>query len=416
MTSKDLFQKRDQFFIKISPTARGGLIFFTLVGVGTFIAGMLQGEFTRTWGSFLFNAMFFFSIALGGSAFANMQDCISATWGRPIKRIHESFSAFLPMLTLLFIFFLVAVRFDIWHAGKVYKWIADPSIVEHLFGKNVWLRPNFMFVRDIFCLLGILFLTRWHYKVSTAGDRAFLADNYEEGVRLGKQAQASLGKWSAPVLVAYSLLYSILAFDLVMSLAPTWVSTLWAGWQFSVMMQTLFATTLLTLFYMKKKAAGPLIGRQQFHDIGKLLFAFTAFYAYLSYAHVLTYWYTNMPEETSFFITRIQNPWLPFTIAMPFITFLVPFVLMVPKASKWTAWVAIPVCVLVLGSQWLNMMLVVLPEVVVDTKPWNLSWIELGMLCGFLSAFILSFVHRANKIPVINLADPLLIQSLNSHH
>jgi hypothetical protein len=410
MNIKDLYQKRDHFFIKISPTARGGLIFCILLGITSFAAGMLSGEHTRTWGSFLFNAMFFFSIALGGTAFGNMQDVISAKWGRPIKRIHESFSAFLPLVSVLFIAFLVCVKFDVLQAGKVYKWIADPSIVAHFFGKNVWLQPNFMFVRDIFALVVIVYLTQWHYRVSTAADRAFLSNHFEEGVRLGQKAQKTLGKWSAPVLIVYSILYSILAFDLLMSLTPTWVSTLWAGWQFSVMMQTLLATTLLVLFYLKKKPVGHYIGRQQFHDVGKLLFGFTAFYAYLTYAHVLTYWYTNMPEETSYFITRLQNPWFCYIIAAPFVSFLIPFILMVPKASKWTGFVAIPVCLLVLASQWINMMLVVSPEVS-DAKLWSLSWIELGMLLGFLSAFILTLVHRSSKIPVINLADPLLYQS-----
>jgi len=190
---------------------------------------------------------------------------------------------------------------------------------------------------------------------------------------------------------------------------------LWAGWQFSVMMQTLFASILLALFYLRKTPVGHFIGRQQYHDVGKLLFGFTAFYAYLTYAHVLTYWYTNMPEETSYFITRLQGPWLPFILAAPFLSFLVPFVLLVPKASKWTNFVAIPVCVLVLGAQWLNMMLVVIPEVT-DPTLWKFPWIEFGMLLGFLGAFILSFFRRARKIPLLSLGDPLLYTALSEKH
>lgn len=415
MKMKDLYQKRDQFFFEISPTSRGGLIFLIALGLVSFAAGILMGHQTRAWGSLLFNAMFFFSIALGGTAFGNMQDVINATWGRPIKRIHESFSAFLPAAAGFFVVFLICVKFDILEAGKVYKWIADPSIVENLFGKNVWLQPNFMFARDLVSLAGILYLTRWHYKLTTAPDRAFLAGNYEDGVRLGQVSHQKLHKWSALILVVYSVLYSILAFDLMMSLAPTWVSTLWAGWQFSIMMQTLFATVLIVLFFLKKKPVGHLVSRQQYHDIGKLLFGFTAFYAYLTFAHVLTYWYTNMPEETSYFLTRMEKPWLCYTIAAPFLSFLVPFILMVPKASKWTSFVAIPVCILVLVAQWLNMMLVVIPEVT-NNSTWCLPWIEFGTMLGFLATFLLSVAHRVRKIPMISLADPLLYESLNAHH
>ncbi len=415
MKIKELYQQRDHFFLEISPTTRGGLIFLIALGFATFVCGMVCGEHTRTWGSLIFNGMFFFSLALGGVALSNMQDVIGATWGRPIRRIHENFSSFLPISVVLFLALFVCIKWDLLQAGKIYKWIADPSIVEHLFGKNVWLQPNFMMIRDTLALLLILFFSRWHYKLTTAADKAFLSNQYEKGVHLGEHARKTLRKWSAPVLILYSVLYSILAFDLMMSLAPTWVSTLWAGWQFSVMMQTLFATILLLLFYLKKTPVGHFIGRQQFHDIGKLLFGFTAFYAYLTYAHVLTYWYTNMPEETSYFITRLQGPWLGYIIAAPFISFLVPFVLMVPKAAKWTSYIAIPVCILVLGSQWLNMMLVVIPETA-DAAHWHFPWIELGLMLGFTGAFALSFLRRAKKLPLLSLGDPLLYQSLSGKH
>ncbi len=415
MRIQDLYQQREQFFLELSPTTRGCLIFMVVVGVLSFGFGMVLGEQTRTWGSFLFNAFFFFSIAVGGVAFGHMQDVLGAKWGRPIKRIHESFGAFIPVAVVLFTIFFLCIRLNILHAGLVYPWMADPTMVEHFFGKNFWLRPNFMLVRDFLCLLGILGLSRWHFKLTTAADYAVLAGEFSDAERYGQHATKILRYWSAPVMVIYSVLFSILAFDLTMSLAPLWQSTLWAGWSFAVMMQTLLASLLLALFYFSKKPLGQLFKRQQFHDVGKLLFAFTAFYAYLTYAHVLTYWYTNVPEETSYFITRLQKPWLKFIIAAPFISFLIPFVALVPKASKWTSFVAIPVCVLVLVAQWINALVVVIPEVT-KAGTWSWPWIELGLLCGFLGAFLLSFSHAASKVPLLSIGDPLLLEALSAEH
>ncbi len=415
MNAKELYQQREQLFFQHNATVRGGLIFLIVLAVGTFIAGMVLGDNLRTWGSFLFNAMFFFSIALGGVAFGNMQDIIGATWGRPIKRIHESLSAFLPIVTGLFIVFFLCVKLNILEAGHVYKWIADPSIVEHFFGKNFWLQTNFMLIRDTVALGVILALARWHVNLTLGADKAVMAGKFEEAARIGEATRQTLRYWSASALILYAIFYSILAFDLLMSLAPHWVSTLWAGWQFAIMMQTLFATILLILFFLKKKPVGHFISRQQFHDIGKLMFGFTAFYAYLTYAHVLTYWYTNIPEETSYFITRLQKPWLFYILMAPFISFLVPFILMVPKASKWSAFVAIPVCCLVLVAQLLNMMLVVLPEVT-DPAAWCFPWIEFGLTLGFLGAFILAFLHRGRKVPLLSIGDPLLYQALSAKH
>lgn len=415
MDLQKFYKERDKFFLEVSPNTRGCLVFFVFIGLFSFVWGMIQGDYTRTWGILLFNTMFFYAIAIGGTALGHMQDIIGAEWGRPIKRLHESLTAFLPLASGLLIAFLVCIKFDIFSAGKVYIWIADPEMLHHFHGKDVWLQPNFMFVRDIISILGILCLSRWHHKLTTAPDHAFLEGHYEKGLRLGEEARRILRYWSAPVLVLYSLLFSVLAFDLMMSLAPTWISTLWAGWQFAVMMQTLFAFLLIILFALKKSHVGKYIQRQQFHDIGKLLFGFTAFYAYLTYAHVLTYWYTNMPEETSYLITRMESPWLKYVIIAPFTSFLIPFILMVPKASKWTSFVAIPTCVLVLAAQWINMMLVVMPETTKVTE-WYMPWIEMGVFLGFLGAFLLSFIHRNKKVPMISLADPLLPSSLNAHH
>lgn len=415
MKLKDLYQQRQHLFFKDNTMVRGGLIFLIVIGLATFAAGMVLGERTRTWGSLLFNAMFFFSIALGGVAFGNMQDVIDAAWGRPIKRIHESLAAFLPIVTGLFFVFLACVKFNVLDAGHVYKWIADPSMVEHYFGKNFWLQTNFMLVRDVLALLGILFLSRKHIGLTMGADKAIADGRLEDAARIGASNRTKLRNSSPVALVLYAILYSILSFDLFMSLTPHWVSTLWAGWQFAIMMQTLMATILLILFALKTQPVGQYIGRQQFHDVGKLLFGFTAFYAYLTYAHVLTYWYTNIPEETSFFITRLQKPWVCYVILAPFLSFLVPFILMVPKASKWTSFVAIPVCCLVLFAQLINMMLVVIPEQTEFTQ-WTFPWIEMGLSVGFIGAFIFAFIQRGRCVPLLSLGDPLLYEALNSHH
>ena len=107
MNTHSLYEQRQSFYLSPSSTARGGLIFCILIGVVAFVGGMYAGLGPRTWGSFLFNLFFFFSLGVGGVAFSGMQDVIGATWGRPIMRLHESFASFLPVgAGLLAIFFL----------------------------------------------------------------------------------------------------------------------------------------------------------------------------------------------------------------------------------------------------------------------------------------------------------------------
>lgn len=412
MKHDELFEQRQQFYLQLSKVSQGGLTLAVLLGVLAFAGGMLAGEYTRTWGSLLFNLMFFFSLALGGMAFGNMQDVVGATWGRPIKRLHESFGAFLPWAAGFFVVFLLAIKFNLLGAQKVYSWVADPHMLEHMPGKNVWLQFDFMLMRDFFALAVILALSSWHKRKTTAADLTMVAGNVAEAQRLGKEAKQALRHWSAPVLVLYALSFSVITFDCTMSLAPTWFSTLWAGWSFSIMMQTLMAFTLIMMFLLKDTPIGHYIRREQFHDIGKLLFGFTVFYAYLTYAHVLTYWYGNVPEETSYFITRLEAPWLYFVIATPFLSFLFPLFTLIPKVSKWMGAITLPVCVIVLISQWLNYLLVVIPEVV-DGKNWYLPWIEVGLFFGFLGLFLFSIFRFGTKIPMLAIADPLLRSSLH---
>ena len=415
MNQNEIYEKRSKLFFTSTPFQRGALIFCILLGAATFIAGHLSGQQNRTWGSFLFNLMYFFSFALGGVAFGNMQDIINATWGRPIKRLHESFSSFLPYAAGCFFIFFICIKANFLGANKVYSWIADPYILHDFEGKKDWLLPNFMIIRNVVAIFIILGLSRWHMKMTIERDLALVNNDKDKAFDLGIKCQNKLRYWSSPILVVYSICFSLICFDLLMSLAPTWFSTLWGGWTFSIMMQSMLALILLFLFALKDTEIGQFIGRQQFHDIGKLLHGFTVFFAYLTFSHVLTYWYTNVPEETSYFITRLEKPWIYFIIIAPFLSFVFPFFMLIPKVSKWNKFITIPIALVVIFSQWLSYFLVVMPELVSTTNLY-FPWIELGLFVGFAGMFFTSILKFGSKVPMVGIADPLLVAALNKSH
>jgi len=378
--------------------------------------GMVTGEQVRTWGSFILNLWFFFALAIGGVAFSAMQDVIGAKWGRPIIRLHESFGAFLPVGAAGIILFLAAIKFDLGKANEVYSWIKDPHMLDHFWGKRTLLQVNFMVARDSFAVIAIMLLAGWQYRHKLVRDRAFVAGQREEAAKLGANAKHSLRHWSAPVLVIYSILFSLLAFDLLMSLSPLWFSTLWAGWAFALMMQTLMATMLIFMFALKGSNIGSVIGQAQFHDIGKMMHGFTIFYAYLTYAHILTYWYGNVPEETEYFIHRLHAPWTYLLVISPVLSFLIPLFAMIPKASKWTSAIAIPIAVMILFAQWLTMIIVVMPELV-DADRWKFPWLEAGLFLGFLGLFLMMIFRFGKTNPMVAVGDPLLAEALaEAHH
>ena len=415
MDRNDFYAQRSRFFLPLSPAGRGGLYLCALLGVATFVAGMTLGETQRTWGSFLFNLFFFFCIALGGIAFGCMQDVIGALWARPIRRLHEALGGFLPLSLLFFAGYLLCIKWNVWEAKAIYKWIADPEMLHHFPGKRTWLQENFMLIRVGATLVLLWLLTRWQICQGVERDLAYVNGDLKKAAALGEKVRHTLRHWSAPVMVSYSILFSILTFDLLMSLAPTWLSTLWAGWCFSIMMQTLFALLLVVMFFFKTSPIGAYYEQKHFHDVGKLLHGFTVFFAYLTYAHILTYWYTNIPEETSYFIDRLKEPWIYLIILSPFLTFVFPFFMLIPKASKWLAPVTLPIALVALVGQWLTFLLVVMPEVT-DGKSLIFPWIEIGIFFGFLGCFFACFFRFASKVPMLPLADPLLKEALQSGH
>jgi hypothetical protein len=108
---------------------------------------------------------------------------------------------------------------------------------------------------------------------------------------------------------------------------------------------------------------------------------FSIFFAYLTYAHILTYWYGNMPEETEYFLLRMKTPWLYIVLIAPLLSFLIPLYGLIPKASKWTKMITCPIAIGILVAQWFTYLLVVMPEVV-KSGPFGVPAIEIGMFLG----------------------------------
>jgi hypothetical protein len=271
-----------------------------------------------------------------------------------------------------------------------------------------------MLGRDTFALVIILLLARWQFGLNLKRDQLLLAGKKEEAKRVGSLAAAKLRFWAAPVLVCHALLFSLLAFDITMSLAPTWFSTLWGGWSFAIMMQTLMATLLIFMYRFRGTSIGEPIGQSQFHDVGKLMHGFSIFFAYLTYAHVLTYWYGNVPEETEYYLHRLHGPWLPIVLIAPLLSFVVPLFGLLPKSSKWTPAMTLPICGSILVAQWLTYLLVVMPEVVAADQ-WSFPTVELGIFFGVLGLFLVAFLQFAKRHPLVAIADPLLEKALSSH-
>ena len=279
------------------PIAAGGVLF--LSGLGAFIFALSSGIAQRAWQAYLVNFVFWAGLSFGAVLFSPVLNMANATWGRPMKRLAEAFSAYLPVSFCLFC---------VLYAGRseVFPWVHGS--VEGAF-KQAWLQTRFVFARNGcgLAILTLLCLALVYYSVK--GDRRWEAAGEAEGRASGEKA--SPPGWRAqkilsPIIgIAYAFVLSLVAFDLIMSLDPRWYSTLFGGYYFvGSFYSGIVALYLLSLALGDRPELKEYFHPRQFHDMGSFVMAFTLFTGYLFYAQFVVIWYANIPEETHYLIRR----------------------------------------------------------------------------------------------------------------
>ena len=399
-----------------------------LIGVASFLLLALGGSSARAWRAYFVNWLFWTGLSQAGVLFAASQVLASARWSHPVRRIAEASGAFLPVS---FVFFLV-----LWLGrAHVFPWIAAP--VEE-WPKGYWLRDWFVFTRVGVGLLAMYGLSFWYLYHSLRPDAALLrsAVSGRAGrlyARLSKGwgdgagdhvAQLALcegrqSRLAAALVVVYAVVMSVVAFDFIMSLAPHWLSNLLGAYFFmAAWLMGLMALALTTIFWRHHLQLESLITPKTLHDLGKLCFAFTVFWAYLFFSQFIVIWYGNLPEETSFMMLRIATqPWKPIGILMVVLVFVVPFWGLMGVVPKKTPAILGTFAVISLTGLWLDRWVFVIPSIVQAAPRAPLGWPELLVTAGFAGIWGLAHAWFARTFPIVS---PRLLDRMESevsaHH
>ena len=167
------------------------------------------------------------------------------------------------------------------------------------------------------------------------------------------------------IALTYAVVFSGLAFDLIMSLSPWWFSNMFGGWifmsSFWLGMATMGLVAMLSRDWLN---LGDFVTTSVMHDLGKLLLAACMFWAYTTYAQLLPIWYTDMPEETDYLLVRLFLPqwsWLARLVAIT--CFIAPFTILLSRGVKKMRWPFAAVCVLIMCGLFLERSLLVLPSI-----------------------------------------------------
>ena len=380
----DLAQKARQ-----APVARVmllGAVAAVLGGI-LLVLGLMSAHPERTWWAYHANFMFWIGLAQGMVVFAASQKLAKGHWSGVIIRFAEAGVAFTAVAVVLFIGLFIGRQY-------IFTWIHEPRP-----DVGWWLTSPAFFVRNGAILVLLSWLSWRFVRRDTAPDVRELAagqavDRKEDSVPISRDA--------AILVLSFVAGYSLLAFDLVMSLAHKWVSNLFGF--FYIMGSFLAALMLLaTLSIVLRRTMGlaDLYSKRQQHDLGKLCFGFTVFWAYLMFSQYLVIWYGNLPEETYFIFYRLSGAWRPVGVTVFLLVFLIPFVGLLGEKPKKFAPTMIGFALVSLVGIWLERYLEVIPSINHGAGP-ALGIPEVGTTLFFGGLFFLSWAWFAGRFPIIS--------------
>ena len=382
----------------VSSQAKILMAVLALVGIATFAAGLkLNPE--RTWASFVQNHFYFMSLGLGGMFFAAIQWLTGAMWSAPVRRVSESFTAYLPFVIVSFLVLYFGVP-------NLYLWSHADHVVGDLVleGKSSYLNSTFFAIRN-FIAIGVWLI--FTYKMvgnslaqDKSGDPVFTAKN----------------RVLAPAfLILFALTFTMASFDQLMSLDPHWFSTMFGVYCFAGLFYSNLAATCLLALYLKSKGKlEGIMNDNHFHDLGQFMFAFTVFWAYIGFSQFMLIWYANLPEETGYFIKRFHGGWFYVSAFLLVGKFLVPFFSLLPREAKRNPRILAGVGVFMLIAQWIDVLWMVQPEFFAEGPRFGLT--EVGITLGFLGIFGLCVSRFLAKHNVVAIGDPRLAESVFHHH
>jgi Ni/Fe-hydrogenase subunit HybB-like protein len=383
-------------------SSRWRIIFGILAVIGTviFILNVMGDTPQRAWQVFLVNLLYFTGIAQGMVILASVIQITSARWGRPLKRFAELGAYFLPLSTI----FLIILYFG---RTELFSWIEHP-IPE----KQAWLNINLLFTRDFIGLVLLAVLSFLFLKTSAQLDSAAPAQD----ASMLEKISARLNLLAPVITLLYALIYTVVAFDLIMSLDPHWYSTLFGAYFFITCFLTGMAA-LVVILVVSRSHLGlqDYIGSKQFHDLGKLMFAFLVLSGDFFWSQFLVIWYGNLPEETAFVVLRIKTaPWSTLSYIVLFGAFAGPFVLLLSRALKKKPYGIMAVAIVILTCLWVERFLLIVPSIWHEhSLPIGISEILISL--GFLGIFGLVYLFAIQKYPIFPVGDPFLQEHLEGY-
>jgi hypothetical protein len=393
-------------YSKPLPKAAGVIaLVLSLIGTIVFVVGLFVAP-DRAWRAYHANWLFFTVLSSAGVMFVAVQRITTARWSRAIIRLQEGYVAFLPVAFLLLVISIFLGK------SHIFPWTHErPPVAE----KVLYFDGAFLTARVLISFGLITLLSLWYIYTSVRLDVGLLPDwgaRWAAGLRARMRAgfgeerreihstHSLQGKLAVFLALLFGYGWTLLAFDLSMGLSLHFQSTLYGWWFFMggwLCALTLFA--LLVMAWRRYLGAEAIIGENHFHDLGKLCFAFTAFWGYLTFGQYLVIWYGNMGEETHWPRLRLIAPWVHFSVSAIMLVFFVPFFGLLSRAAKVYRPTLALFTIISLVGMWLVRYLEVYPSLYGEAPSLPFGLWEIGITLGYAGIWASSYLAFMNAFP-----------------
>jgi len=355
----------------------------------------------KPWAALYVAAFFFFMIALGVLAFYAIQRAAQAGWSPLLFRVMEGITAYIvPGGIIVFVILLLSVM----HMNHLFVWM-DADVVAHdklLQGKAGFLNPTFFLIRAAIFLGGWILYREYSRKLSIQQDESTDDSNFKLNFRI-----------SAAFLVFYLITESMMSWDWIMSVDPHWFSTLFGWYIFASMFVSGITVIAMVTVYLKSKGHLENVNDSHIHDLAKFMFGISIFWTYLWFSQFMLIWYSNIPEEVTYYVTRIEDYKLPF-FGMVAMNFIFPVLLLMNSDYKRINWFVIMTGIVILAGHYMDIFNAIMPATVGDQ--WYIGIPEIGAILFFAGLFIFWIFRALASQPLQPKRNPFIEESKHFHY
>lgn len=375
----------------------------TSFAAGVMLVGWLMNP-KQFYHSYLFGYVFALDIALGALFWVLIHHVSDAGWSVGLRRVFENMTRALLPLVVLFLPIMMGI-----YTGNLHQWYEfihkDPST---LHGHEVHIQE----VKQIyFATPFLLFRLTLYFSVWVGYSVRMRRWSSEQDTFGGAAHTRKMQRLAPSGVLLLALTSTFFAFDFLMSLQYTWFSTIFGVYFWTGAIRGSLATCVLVVLGLRR--AGYLqntITIEHLHDVAKIMFGFTIFWAYIAFSQYFLIWYGNMPEETQFYLLRRNGAWYPMSILLPILYFVVPFFMLLPRSHKrcgrWLAFIAGWVLVMHAYDLYWQIM------PVLHTDTIHFHYLDVAAPVGMFGLLLLCTMWGFQRLPLIPIRDARLNETI----